>query len=252
LCVGGQVLWHRAGGSGAGPLLVLLHGLGANAHVFDGVAAAAANDWSGGWIAPDLAGHGRSAWASPYTFEGHAADVARLVGSGRPVVIVGHSMGGVVALELAGGSYDVDVVGVAGVGIKVVWSAEELERAAVLAERPPKLFDTRDEAVDRFLKVSGLVGLAEVDDPVVEAGVRETTGRWQLTMDPRGFGVGAPAMPALLASAQCPVVLARGVSDPLVTLAQLEALGANVTELPGVGHNAHVEDPAAVLGLVPL
>src|SRR6478609_11556006 len=114
MSVEGQVLWHRAGGSDAGPLLILLHGLGANAHVFDGVADAAAKDWSGGWIVPDLAGHGRSAWESPYTFESHAADVARLVDGARPVVVIGHSMGGVVALELAGGSYGVDVVGVVG------------------------------------------------------------------------------------------------------------------------------------------
>jgi len=210
----------------------------------------AADGWPGGWIALDLAGHGRSPWAAPYTFESHAADVARIVAADRPVVLLGHSMGGVVALELARGAYGLDVIGVVGLGIKVAWTAQELERAGALAERPPQLFATRDEAVDRFLKVSGLVGLAGPDDPVVHAGIRPAAGGWQLTMDPRGFGVGEPRLPEQLTAASCPVVLARGETDRLVTLDQLEALGAEVAELPGLGHNAHVEDPAAVLGLV--
>ena len=44
--------------------------------------------------------------------------------------------------------------------------------------------------------------------------------------------------------------MARGEHDPMVTGARLAALVPDPVELPGLGHNAHVEDPAAVLALV--
>ena len=45
------------------------------------------------------------------------------------------------------------------------------------------------------------------------------------------------------------MVLARGEHDPMVSHDQLAALVADPVTLPGLGHNAHVEDPAAVLAL---
>jgi len=66
-------------------------------------------------------------------------------------------------------------------------------------------------------------------------------------VDQRAFGVGAPDLPGLLAACRAEVVLARGADDPMVTAAQL---GPGAVSLPGLGHNAHVEDPAAVLALL--
>jgi pimeloyl-ACP methyl ester carboxylesterase len=83
---------------------------------------------------------------------------------------------------------------------------------------------------------------------------RTATGEgsgWRLAQDPRTFGVGVPDMAGLLAAVSCPVVLARGEHDPMVTHEQLAALVPDAVTLPGLGHNAHVEDPAAVLALVP-
>ena len=57
-------------------------------------------------------------------------------------------------------------------------------------------------------------------------------------------------MPALLRSAGCDVLLARGESDAMVSLADLRALQKDAVQLGGLGHNAQVEDPAAVLELV--
>jgi hypothetical protein len=45
-------------------------------------------------------------------------------------------------------------------------------------------------------------------------------------------------------------VLARGEHDTIVTGPQLARLVADPVELSGLGHNAHVENPAAVLTLV--
>ena len=65
-------------------------------------------------------------------------------------------------------------------------------------------------------------------------------------MDPAANGVGAPEMARLVAEADCPVRLIRGERDPMQTLEQLTALDPGAFDLPGLGHNAMVEDPEAV------
>ncbi|WP_326547601.1 alpha/beta hydrolase [Mycolicibacterium sp. ND9-15] len=52
-------------------------------------------------VAPDLIGHGRSSWAAPWTVESNVAALAELIEADGPVVVVGHSFGGAVALSLA-------------------------------------------------------------------------------------------------------------------------------------------------------
>jgi pimeloyl-ACP methyl ester carboxylesterase len=130
--------------------------------------------------------------------------------------------------------------------VKVEWSQDDLGRAASFAARPPRVFETQAEADQAYLKVSGLLGIAPADP----AGLRETEGGWRLAMDPAAFGVGAPDMPALLAAARCPVVLAAGEHDPMCRPEQLRALDPDAVTLAGLGHNAHVEDPAAIRALL--
>ncbi|BCJ49596.1 hypothetical protein Asp14428_10710 [Actinoplanes sp. NBRC 14428] len=49
----------------------------------------------------------------------------------------------------------------AGLGIKVAWTDDELDRARGLAGRPVAWYGSRDEAAARHLRLSGLAGLAE-------------------------------------------------------------------------------------------
>ncbi|MCI4065209.1 alpha/beta hydrolase [Micromonospora sp. R77] len=151
---------------------------------------------------------------------------------------------------LAARSVGLPVDAVVGLGIKTVWSPAELAKAAELAARPVTWFATRDEAARRYLRVAGLTGLFAPEHPAVDAGLRREDGRWRLAMDPAVFAVGEPHLPALLAATDAPVLLARGEHDPMVTDAQLKEYGVPVATLPGLGHNAHVEDPAAVLDLL--
>jgi pimeloyl-ACP methyl ester carboxylesterase len=239
----------QEGGAGD-PVLLLLHGLGATSDVWNGVQPLLAGRWPGRWLAPDLPGHGGSDRLDRYTFDTFAAALAELVDATARVVVIGHSMGGAVGINLASGGFGVDVAGVVGFGIKVSWAPEELERARALSQRPVTWFDTRDEAADRYLRISGLSGLVDPSDDAVGRGLRELSGRWRLALDPPAFGVGAPDMPRLLAQAKAPVLLARGEHDQLVSHGQLAALVADPVSLPGLGHNAHVEDPAAVIGLL--
>nr|WP_210717263.1 alpha/beta hydrolase [Amycolatopsis acididurans] len=233
----------RRGGDGERTVL-LLHGLGATGEVWrgftDGLDAA--------WIAPDLPGHGRSETVGRYSLGRVAAELAELVPEDRPVAVLGHSLGGALALTLASGWFRAPVEAVYGLGVKVRWSADDLAKARASASRPPRTFATREEAVERWLKVSGLQGLWSPDD--VAAGVVETEQGWRLALDQAAFAVGPPDMAGLLAAARAPVTLAAGERDPMCPAEHLREFVADPVILPGLGHNAHVEDPAAVRALL--
>jgi lipase len=53
--------------------------------------------------APDLVGHGRSSWAAPWTIDANVAAFAALLDdqATTPVLVVGHSFGGALAMHLA-------------------------------------------------------------------------------------------------------------------------------------------------------
>ncbi len=139
---------------------------------------------------------------------------------------------------------------VIGLGIKVAWTQEELDRAQAAAHLSPAWFGSRDEAAARYLRISGLAGLLAADAPAVEAGLREQHGRWRLAMDPGVFAVGAPDMAQLLARSRAPVTLARGKHDAMNTGERLTRLGVPVVTLPGLGHNAHVQSPLLSITLL--
>jgi pimeloyl-ACP methyl ester carboxylesterase len=232
----------QGGGSGE-PVLLLLHGLGATGDVWEGWRPLLARRWPGRWLAPDLPGHGGSRPLPGYTFDSLAAAVSGLLSGSDRTVVLGHSLGGVVGLALASGAFAVSVQAVTGLGIKVIWTKEDLDRARAVAHRPSAWFASREEAAARYLRISGLAGLLAAADPAVEAGLREQHGRWRLAMDPGAFAVGAPDMTQLLARSQALVTLARGEYDAMNTDEQLARLGVPTLTLPGLGHNAHVENP---------
>lgn len=236
-------LAHDSGGKGE-RLIVLLHGLSATREVWRPLIEVVGDRCR--WLAPDLRGHGASPHAGNYALEQHAADIVELIGSGSEVVVVGHSMGGVIALALASGWFGVRPTRVFGIGIKVAWNDDELRGLAAMATAPARMFASKGEAAARYLKVSGLTGLVAADSAMAEAGVVESDGSWHLAADPKTALVGAPPMTALVAAAQAPFHLSRGANDRLVTDEQLRLHDPQAVDFPGIGHNAMVEDAAAV------
>jgi pimeloyl-ACP methyl ester carboxylesterase len=229
-----------------GPVLLLLHGLGANGEVWQPLLDVMKDDWPGRIVIPDLRGHGRSPHGLHYGYGQHAADIAELLQPAEPVHVIGHSLGGVIGLVLASGWYGVHVRRVFGAGIKVNWPDEDLAKAATMAQAPVRWFDSREEAADRMLKVSGLIGLFGAESAVVDAGVKEVDGKFRLALDPHAFSAPGPSFGAIVQASNAPYSLACGAGDRMVTRDELAVFDEGAVEIPGVGHNLHVEAPAVL------
>ena len=96
---GHPVAYHAAG---SGPVVLLIHGITSNADTWQRVVPLLAADHT--VIAPDLVGHGGSAKPrGDYSLGAYASglrDLMAALGHER-VTVVGHSMGGGIAMQLA-------------------------------------------------------------------------------------------------------------------------------------------------------
>lgn len=229
---------------GAGtPTLLLLHGMAGNGELWRPLMEQATREWPGRIVVPDLRGHGRSFHAAHYGYGHQAADVAVLFAPGEAVAVLAHSMGALVGLALATGWYGVGVTSLFGFSVKVDWTAEELARAAALARSPVRWFETRGEAVERFLRVAGVAGLLSPGHPACDAGVARGESGYRLAGDQATAMAAGPDIRTMLSAADAQILLACGDRDTMVTIAHLRSLGCNALELPDAGHNPHVEQP---------
>ena len=153
-------------GNAQAPPLVLVHGGRDHCRNWDWVARALCKDWH--VIAPDLRGHGDSEWVADgnYTMAAYVYDLAQLINQQdlAPVTLIGHSLGGNIALRYSG-IYPQSVrklVAIEGLGPSprrieqmrtdpiekrmVNWIDERRE----LAARQPRRYPSIDEAVDRM------------------------------------------------------------------------------------------------------
>jgi pimeloyl-ACP methyl ester carboxylesterase len=152
-------------------------------------------------------------------------------------------MGGAVAMTLASGWFGLRVRAVVAFGVKLVWTEEEVRKARELSRAPTRWFQTRDEAVERYLRVAGLHGLVDPASPSVAVGVVEEHGRYRLAADPRINGVVGPPIEKVVAAMGAPLRLAAGERDPMVTLEQMRRYDPDAAVIEGVGHNPHLEAP---------
>ncbi|MSQ13850.1 MAG: alpha/beta hydrolase [Dehalococcoidia bacterium] len=149
------------------PLLVIVHGTLDHARSFDWVAKALRDDYH--VVAPDLRGHGDSAWAvgGDYSMIGYVTDLEQLLAqiNAFPAVLLGHSLGAGIVLQYAGvyPQHVVKVVAVEGLG-PTPRRGEHAQRPTheriqqwithnhELAARNPRRYKTLDEAVKRTLE----------------------------------------------------------------------------------------------------
>lgn len=190
---------HRFGSTG--PLEILaIHGLAGHGRRWRTLAEQHLPEYAVG--APDLLGHGRSSWSAPWTVEANVAALAALVAKEAegPVLVVGHSFGGMIALYLAAARPDL-VSGVVlldpAVGLDGEWMREIAEAMLISPD-----YADRDEA--RAEKATGSwsdVPSAELDEDLDEHLVALPHGRL-------GWRVCLPAMMSYWSE------LARGIMLP--------------------------------------
>ena len=94
-------LHSRVLGEGGTPI-VILHGLFGSSDNWQTIAKQLGEDYTIHLV--DLRNHGRSPWASPHNYNALAEDVIHYIEHkiGQEVVLLGHSMGGKTAMNLAG------------------------------------------------------------------------------------------------------------------------------------------------------
>lgn len=94
----GKVVLNYAEGPAAGPPLVMLHGGAGRWQLYSGMLAELAERYR--VYAPDLRGHGKSGWVPwGYTIRDYVEDIgAFLQEVSGPAVLMGHSLGGIIAV----------------------------------------------------------------------------------------------------------------------------------------------------------
>lgn len=244
-------LWIESGGSGE-TMLVFLHGAGATAEVWRPTVARL-DSARNSWITLDLPGHGRSERLPNYPLGQVAAAVARALPVDQPLTLVGHSLGGAVALTLASGLFGLNVERVLCLGTRTSWSPEELADRQRRATRPPRWFATKREAVDLFLRIAGFADRVPPPDVDVDSGVIAGPEGYALAHDP-ATGLTPPVdehlLRALIGLTRATVVVGRGENDPTVTSEHLAALEAGPpVVISDSGHNVHLDRPDAVAEL---
>jgi pimeloyl-ACP methyl ester carboxylesterase len=242
------MLWRERGGRGEHRYL-LLHGLGATGAVWRDGCRELDNRGEGEWLVIDLPGHGGSSALSKYSIGALASPSRRRwnrIGRiGSSATRSAHTSG---SRSRAAGLACASPLSL-GSGRRSNGARPTLVATAEFARKPVRVFPDEAEAWSRYRKVSGLDVRRRAGPALLARGVAAADSGFRLANDPQTVLVAGAPFATLAASARCPVLLARGASDPMVTLDQLRAHCATAIEIPGTGHNAHVETPGSIVAL---
>ena len=257
ISVNGLRLHYLEWGSSAKPPLLLLHGIGRDAHSFDHIAPSFADEYH--VVAVDLRGHGDSSWhpAGAYLVDDFVSDIERLVEQLRlaDLVVLGNSTGGRVAQVYAGRHAD----RVRALIVEDVGPERPKDIAAGFARR------VQEEANGWKSEAELLAHLkaqsSAVSDDLLRAHVRSATkrrddGRLVWKRDPKlvnGFvptelwaDVRRISSPALyLLGGKSTIVSAETQAEIARTIPKVE-----IVVMPGIGHYPHLEAPAEYVRLV--
>jgi len=217
-------------------------------------------------IAMDVRGHGESAWSADgaYQYADQAGDLAALVdrlGIER-FVLIGTSMGGVIAMVYAGQHGDrLRALVLNDIGPDVEAGSGRITQT--VGSRPYD-FASLDEAMQYRRETSPITAARPLADQEETArGVlrEQPDGRWAWKMDPayieQRVKQGPPKRPALwpvLETLQCPTQLVWGTDSDVLSEAQAKRMVAalpkgELVSVPGIGHAPTLVEPPVLAAL---
>lgn len=248
----GTEICYRAFGPEGASGLILVHGGAAHARWWDHIAPLLTVGRR--VLAVDLSGHGDSGRRAAYSLDGWAEEVMAVAAAGGiagPPIVLGHSMGGFVALRAAG------LFGSQLAGIVVIDSpVQDLtpEDRAARQQRafgPLRVYPTREAAIGRFHPIPDQPTLPFVLHHVAETSIRAVDGGWSWKFDPAVFGR-VQGTPQLLRQLDCRVALfhaEHGIVPPQTSELMYDSLGqlAPLIEIPAAGHHVMLDQPIALV-----
>ena len=219
------VVW----GADAKPPLLLIHGGRDHARSWDHVAHRLVDRYT--VYAPDLRGHGDSGWAigGQYSLPEFVADMAALVEvlGHEKLTVVGHSLGGAVALQFAGvfPSRVEKVVAIEGLGPRVLERSpahhrmrEWIAHMQEMDRRHPRHYATLEEAVRRMQEANPHLTPEFAHDLTLHGTRRNEDGTYSWKFDnyvrirsPYEFNIEDARV--LWNQIRCPVLLIRGAES---------------------------------------
>jgi pimeloyl-ACP methyl ester carboxylesterase len=226
---------------GDGRPLLALHGHLDQGATFTSLARELAPEWR--VIAPDQRGHGDSGRAPEYTREGYVADAVALLehlGAG-PAVVLGHSLGGLNAYQLAARHPElVSAIVVEDAGTEM--GVEGGENPFLFLSGCPYEAATREELI---------AGLGPAGPMFADALRQLPDGSWRLPFHPQDM-IDSEAQNegdhwVDWQASDCPALLLYGARSPVVSAAQARAMvrcrpGTEAVEFDA-GHFIHVDHP---------
>jgi pimeloyl-ACP methyl ester carboxylesterase len=252
VAAGGARLRYLDYGAAGRPPILCVHGGAAHAHWYDFFAPGFTGDYHVHSL--DLRGHGDSEWMDPpdYTYEVYISDVDEVMQrlALRDVVLVGHSMGGLVSL-LYTATHPERIR-----ALIVVDSSVRMpeDRAAMLRDvgsRPGSRYASRDEFVSRYrLRPGGTSAAPEIVRHLAERGARQLPdGHWTHKFDRNVYAQrnGLDGVP-YWGRIRVPALLVKGSRSQRITpeiLADVRTLCPHVefAEVPHSEHHIFLDNP---------
>lgn len=253
-----------ARGSPGNPVVMMLHGLAGQAHVFD----AAATHLSAAYhvYCLDVRGRGESDWGAPdgYHVENYVADLEAIrEGLGlHAFALVGTSMGGIITMQYAPRYPDrVTKVVINDIGPEI--DPVGLARIVQYVGSAPEMFADMKSVV-KYYKEHYAPMVEHLPEDQVEQFARwnvrrSDSGVYVWKMDPAVRTGGSTVQPKLdpwdaIKSITCPALILRGAQSDVLSpyiAAHMSAdmQDAELVEVPGVGHAPVLTEPAAVQAL---
>jgi esterase len=230
MSVNGLNLHYLDWGNVGAPPVVCVHGYTSSAEAFNALARHFHDRFH--IVAPDVRGHGESAWSpdGAYQYRDQVSDLAKLVdqlGLTR-FTLIGTSMGGIIAVAFAAAH----AARLAGLVINDIGPDVEggSQRITQTVGSRPEEFETLEAAMVYRREVSPVTATRPMSDQrEVALGVlrQRTDGRWVWKMDPayirQRVQHGAPPRPALwpvLKSLPCPTLVVWGTESDVLLEAQ--------------------------------